>query len=80
MQRHGTQRIHCRTQLCTDVRTLARSRDVPGGAPQFGSSLQPIRYWSTARAACRPSRMAQTISDWPRRMSPAAKTLSTLVL
>ena len=29
-----------------------------------------------ARAAWRPSRIAQTTSDWPRRMSPAAKTLS----
>ena len=30
-----------------------------------------------ARAAWRPSRIAQTTSDWPRRMSPAAKTLSS---
>jgi hypothetical protein len=32
------------------------------------------------RAACLPSRIAQTTSDWPRRMSPAANTaLATLV-
>ena len=41
-----------------------------------GSTLSPIRYSSMARAAWRPSRIAQTIRDWPRRMSPAAKTLS----
>ncbi len=40
-----------------------------------GRSDAPIRTSSTARAACRPSRIAQTTSDWPRRMSPAAKTL-----
>ena len=44
-----------------------------------GRSLAPIRCASTARAHCRPSRIAQTTSDWPRRMSPAVKTLSTLV-
>ncbi len=32
---------------------------------------------STARAHWRPSLIAQTISDWPRRASPAAKTPST---
>jgi len=46
---------------------------------QRGSSLAPIRNSSTARAHCRPSRMAQTTSDWPRRMSPAANTFGTLV-
>ena len=29
------------------------------------------------RAALRPSAMAQTTSDWPRRMSPAANTPGT---
>ena len=42
---------------------------------QRGRSLNPIRNSSTARAACRPSRIAHTTSDWPRRMSPAANTL-----
>src|SRR5882762_5938099 len=37
-----------------------------------GRVLDPIRNSSTARAHCRPSRIAQTTSDWPRRMSPAA--------
>src|SRR6185369_3834895 len=46
---------------------------------QRGRSLVPIRNSSIARAACRPSRIAQTTSDWPRRMSPAANTFSTLV-
>ena len=44
-----------------------------------GSSEDPMRNSSTARAHCRPSRIAQTTSDWPRRMSPAAKTFGTLV-
>ena len=44
-----------------------------------GSVDAPIRNSSTARAHWRPSRMAHTTSDWPRRMSPAAKTLLTLV-
>ena len=47
--------------------------------PQRGNVLLPIRKPSTSRAACRPSRIAQTTRDWPRRMSPAANTLSTLV-
>ena len=40
-----------------------------------GSVVVPIRNWSIARAHWRPSRIAQTTSDWPRRMSPAAKIL-----
>lgn len=48
-------------------------------SPQRGNVLAPIRNSSTARAACRPSRIAQTTRDWPRRMSPAAKTFSWLV-
>ena len=42
-----------------------------------GSVVLPIRNSSTARAHWRPSRIAQTTSDWPRRMSPAANTLAT---
>ena len=37
------------------------------------------RWRSTMRAAWRPSLIAQTISDWPRRASPAAKTPGTEV-
>ena len=40
-----------------------------------GRSDCPIRNSSTARAHCRPSRIAQTTSDCPRRASPAANTL-----
>ena len=45
----------------------------------LGRSELPIRYSSTARAHWRPSRIAQTTRDWPRRMSPAANTLDTEV-
>ena len=44
-----------------------------------GKRLAPIRNSSIARAHCRPSRIAQTTSDWPRRMSPAANNLGTEV-
>ena len=37
-----------------------------------------MRNWSTPRAHSRPSQIAQTTSDWPRRMSPQAKTPGTL--
>ena len=47
--------------------------------PGAGSVLEPIRNSSIARAAPRPSLMAQTTSDWPRRQSPAAKTFGTFV-
>ena len=43
-------------------------------APQRGRSVLPMRNLSMACAAWRPSRMAHTTSDWPRRMSPAANT------
>ena len=49
------------------------------GPPLPGSSVRPIRCRSTARAASRPSEMAHTMSDWPRRASPAAKMPGTLV-
>jgi hypothetical protein len=40
----------------------------------LGRSVFPIRNVSIDRAHSRPSRMAQTTSDWPRRMSPAVNT------
>ena len=54
----------------------------PRGSQLFhrGSVLDPIRNSSIARAHWRPSRIAQTTSDWPRRMSPAANTFGTEVL
>jgi len=57
-----------------------------GSKPRHTSSIHigrivaPISSLSMACAAWRPSRIAQTTSDWPRRMSPATKTLPTLVL
>lgn len=58
----------------------AEGRKAPSGGrtsrvsrrTQRGSTLDPISASSMARAAWRPSRIAQTTSDWPRRTSPAA--------
>jgi len=44
----------------------------------YASFVAPIRNRSMPCAALRPSAMAQTTSDWPRRMSPAANTPGTL--
>jgi hypothetical protein len=44
-------------------------------AAHRGNTVDPIRNLSTACAACRPSRIAHTTSDWPRLISPAANTL-----
>jgi hypothetical protein len=46
-------------------------------ADYLGSSEEPVRNSSTERAHWRPSRIAQTTSDWPRRTSPAANTFGT---
>lgn len=54
-----------------------------GGTPlhcSHGSVVSPIKYLSTPFAARRPSAIAQTTNDWPRAMSPAAKTPGTLVI
>ena len=45
-----------------------------------GKSVFPIRNVSIARAHKRPSRIAQTTSDCPRRMSPAENTFGREVL
>ena len=57
----------------------ARDGDEREGLEQVqrGRSECPIRNASTSRAAWRPSRMAHTTSDCPRRMSPAANTFGT---
>ena len=47
---------------------------------QRGRVVLPIRVSSIERAHWRPSRIAQTTRDWPRRMSPAANSFGTLVL
>ena len=57
-----------------DAVAVAVEHDPPR---QRGSVVDPIRNLSTACAAWRPSRIAHTTSDWPRRMSPAANTLGT---
>jgi hypothetical protein len=42
--------------------------------PHRGRFVAPIKNLSIDCAQRRPSRMAQTTSDWPRRMSPAENT------
>src|SRR5262249_19725325 len=52
------------------------ARKTGSGAKSYrGRSVFPIRNVSIERAHSRPSRIAHTTSDWPRRMSPAEKTL-----
>ena len=52
-----------------------RANNGCGSAAYRGRSDRPISSLSMAWAACRPSRIAQTTSDCPRRMSPAANSL-----
>jgi len=56
-----------------------QAQALESGPPCRGSERAPYaaRYLSIASAALRPSAMAHTTSDWPRRMSPAAKTPGT---
>ena len=61
------------------LRRRALARQLRGARAQRGSSENPMRNSSTERAHCRPSRIAHTTSDWPRRMSPAANTFGTEV-
>ena len=50
----------------------------PGqGFGYLGKPVDPIRKVSMARAHSRPSRIAQTTSDCPRRMSPAENTFDS---
>jgi len=47
----------------------------PGNDGSYlGRFVVPIKNSSIARAQGRPSRIAHTASDWPRRMSPAEST------
>ncbi len=50
---------------------------VSGRREDYFRYVRPMRNLSTPRAALRPSAMAQTTSDCPRRMSPAEKTPGT---
>ena len=71
--------------LCAHISAIELANSTPhttcSGAliPGAGRLVKPMRYSSTARAAPRPSLIAQTTRLWPRRQSPAAKTPSTLV-
>jgi len=46
----------------------------------YANVVWPIKCLSISRAASRPSLIAHTTKDCPRRQSPAAKILSPLVL
>ena len=52
----------------------------PRSCGEDGRSLCPIRNRSTPTAASRPSQIAHTISDCPRRASPAANMPGTVVM
>jgi len=56
------------------LRRMTSQKKVPA-ARYRGKFVVPIKNLSIACAQSLPSRMAQTTSDWPRRMSPAEKTL-----
>ena len=59
---------------------FVRNRPIEPAARHYrGSRVVPIRNLSIAWAHWRPSRIAQTTSDWPRRMSPAANTFGSEV-
>jgi len=57
----------------------ARRRDETYTSGLAGRNVSPIRYASTPRAASRPSQIAHTTSDCPRRASPHANTPGTVV-
>ena len=63
-----------------DKSALQECRDRMGRhTEERGSVVDPIRNWSIEAAHCRPSRIAHTTSDWPRRMSPAENTFGSEV-
>jgi triacylglycerol lipase len=66
--RSGPAGRHPRQAMARSVGSIGRGR-----------MSRPVRWASTPAAAERPSAMAQTISDWPRPASPAAKTPGTEV-
>ena len=80
----GSQGQTPRSELDPDFPTLLAcgelSLPIKGGKRTYrGSLVEPIRYSSTERAHWRPSRIAQTTRDWPRRMSPQEKMLGAEV-
>ena len=62
------------------ARPAARRHGGPVRLRPYVRVVSPVRYRSTARAALRPSEIAQTTSDCPRRRSPAANTPATEVM
>src|SRR5262249_11385670 len=68
-----------RGTMCPARQERSPSAGVGFAEPQRGSMVDPIRNLSTACAAWRPSRIAPTTSDWPRRISPAANTFGSEV-
>ena len=66
-----------RPRLTLGSPSPALAPGLPGVTGQWRLPPAPARYSSTPAAARRPSRIAQTTSDWPRRQSPAAKTPGT---
>jgi dienelactone hydrolase len=63
-----------------DVSRLVVVGQSAGGIDSARQRALAHQELSTERAHWRPSRMAQTTSDWPRRMSPQAKIFSAEVL
>ena len=61
--------IPLRNQLSSDPRKVSREL--------YPRLELPMRYLSIEMAALRPSEIAHTTSDWPRRISPTAKTPGT---
>ena len=69
----GTARDRRRSAVATDDQRHRPTVEPALIQPVYrGRTDDPISASSIARAACRPSRIAQTTSDWPRRTSPAA--------
>ena len=65
-------------RLAVETKPTAKARHKKAASRRvYASVVSPIRYLSMPRAALRPSAMAQTTSDCPRLMSPAAKTPGT---
>ena len=61
----------------TGKQTQAQNNPCKFFAEAYPRFELPMRYLSTEIAALRPSEIAHTTNDWPRRISPAAKTPGT---
>ena len=81
LDRLGVRRVCSRGRRARPARSEIASTHAPRVAVRAGrragyrgSTVAPISAASIAAAHWRPSRIAQTTSDWPRRMSPQANT------